>query len=84
MENTRIGQWKNGVVINRQTDESELTFESCQTCPSTEHCGLKYLYKEFGVKPEGSCVKFYSLLEVVIKHTQKLKEKSDLMRWIGI
>jgi radical SAM protein with 4Fe4S-binding SPASM domain len=83
MKTTRIGKWKNGVEINRQQSEDHLLLEGCQTCPSREMCGLKYLYKAFDKEPEGACVEFYKMLKIVILHAQKLKQQNTLLHWIG-
>lgn len=82
MEETRIGNWKR-IEINRQRDEEHLLLDGCKTCSSREMCGLKYLYKAFDKEPEGSCVEFYALLNVAIKHAQKIKQKNTLLHWIG-
>ena len=84
MSETRIGQWRDGLKINRKQNEDHLLLEGCKTCPSREMCGLKYLYKAFDKVPEGSCVEFYKMLKMVILHAQKIKEKNSLMHWIGI
>ncbi len=83
MEETRIGNWKR-IEIERQRDEDHLLLDGCKTCPLRDVCGLKYLYKAFDKEPEGSCVDFYTHLQVAIQHAQKIKRQPSLLHWIGL
>jgi sulfatase maturation enzyme AslB (radical SAM superfamily) len=79
----RTGQWKNGAQLYRNGDEDPMILEGCRTCPMREGCGLKYLYKMFGEEPKGSCVEFYKVVNLMVKHLYKLKKQPTLMHWLG-
>ena len=82
---TTIGRWKHGIVLDRTTvSEDRLLLDRCITCPRRDECGLKFLYKIFDKQPEGSCVQFYSMLGVVVRHAQKLRQKRNILEWVGI
>lgn len=85
MEDARIGQWKEQININRVSsfDENNL-LDICKQCPTVGTCGLKYWYKEFEQTPRGNCKLFYNAVLLAILHSQRLKEKKNLMQWIGI
>jgi radical SAM protein with 4Fe4S-binding SPASM domain len=79
----RIGKWKDSIEINRYGDEDSLLREGCVNCEMRDACGLKYLYKMFDHEPTGACKKFYSIVDLAVKHTWKLKQKKSMLHWIG-
>ena len=83
---TTIGKWKDGdIELTRTKDEEHLLLDHCKQCSSRDSCGLKYLFKGFDADPSNSqCAKFYQLLDVIIKHAQKLKQKPNFFHWIGV
>lgn len=84
---TIIGQWKGDAVqVSRQrSDEDEMIWDQCITCTSRSSCGLKFLFGMFDVDPAGSkCKQFYEMLDIIILHTQKLKQKPSILEWVGV
>lgn len=82
---TSIGTWKSDVKLERSGhNEDTLICEKCVTCNARSACGLKYLHKLFDSEPGDNCVHFYTMLNIAIKHSQKLKQKPNLLEWIGI
>lgn len=83
---TTLGRWKDGVELSRiRVNGNDNLRPACTGCPSMEMCGLKYLFKIFEKDPINSnCVEFYRMLTMVIKHAQKLKQKSSVLEWVGI
>jgi len=82
-ENMRIGNWKNKALWLDTGDKGKI-FESCMNCHKKITCGLKYLYYLFDEQPGKSCIEFYTYLDYIILHLSKLKEKPNLVSWIGI
>lgn len=81
---TTIGTWKGDITVNRDTGDNTRVYSRCSTCVSYEDCGLKYLHKAFEVEPGNNCTQFYQMLNVIIKHTQKLKQKHNILEWVGV
>lgn len=82
---TTLGQWKDTISLNRLSgDEDTMLLDQCVSCPQRGECGLKFLYKLFDKHPKGGCVQFYQMLTMVIKHTQKLYQKRNMLEWVGI
>lgn len=81
-----IGRWKDGISINRDSmSEDPLLLDKCKTCPSRDSCGLKYLYTIFEREPnQDKCATFYQMMDMAIKHIQKLKQQPSLFHWVGI
>ena len=79
----RIGQWKGKKELYRIQNEDMLLLDICKSCESRSSCGLKYLYSMFGEEPKGSCVEFYKIIDLMVKHLFKLRKKPTLMHWIG-
>ena len=80
----RIGRWRGGIQLQRHGDEDSLLRPDCRVCEQRPNCGLKYLYKMFGEEPEGSCVRFYSIVDLMVRHVWKLKQKPSIFHWVGI
>ena len=85
----KVGQWTDGTenfdpVFYRQQDELNLIRKDCDTCPSKDSCGLKYLYKMFDEQPQGSCVMFYKMLDASVGFAYKLQQKENVFEWVGI
>jgi MoaA/NifB/PqqE/SkfB family radical SAM enzyme len=83
VESSRIGNWKNKQIW-KDTGDSKKVYEICETCEKKPSCGLKYLYHLFEKNPKGNCKKFYTYMDYVIFHNHKIKEKKNLVHWIGI
>jgi MoaA/NifB/PqqE/SkfB family radical SAM enzyme len=85
---TTVGHWRSPVSISRSKTESEedaMLKPVCRTCPSRAECGLKYLHGMFDTEPKSDkCVQFYQMMMVAIQHAQKLKQKPNLLHWVGI
>lgn len=81
---TALGRWKPNLEVNMETDEDALLLQECTSCPQRDVCGLKFLHKMFDKPPSGSCVQFYQMLTIVIKHAQKLRQKRSILEWVGI
>ncbi len=90
MYDTVVGTWKKQTIIpiklvrDNPDQETPLIPLICVDCESRDQCGLKFLYKEFEKTPQGNCRTFYQMLNIAIKHSQKLRQKPTLMHWIGI
>lgn len=90
MYDTVIGRWKKNstahveLVRDNVAQEENLIPHACISCTSRDQCGLKFLYKEFGKTPAGNCIKFYQMMDVAIKHAQKLRKHPTLLHSIGI
>ena len=83
-EEYRTGQWKDKQILYRVGDENPLLLPGCRTCPQKSTCGLKYLYAMFDEEPQGKCIEFYGIIDLMVKHLHKLKQQPTLMHWIGI
>lgn len=81
---TTIGNWRQGGGLEHSINEDTLLHNQCISCPQRDNCGLKFLYKMFDQPPKGGCVQFYRMLNIVILHAQKLRQKRNLLEWIGI
>jgi MoaA/NifB/PqqE/SkfB family radical SAM enzyme len=90
MYETVVGSWRKQTIIpiklvrDNPDQETSLIPPMCISCESRDQCGLKFLYKEFDKTPQGNCKTFYQMLNIAIKHSQKLRQKPSLMHWIGI
>lgn len=83
----RIGQWKGNIDVYRDEDNFASRYsEECTSCSSFDKCGIKYLYAMFDMDPHDkeSCKTFYEMIDVAIKHVQKMHQKPTLFHWIGI
>ena len=83
---TRIGQWKDTVVMDRvDGSDGDRIRPECTDCPVRAGCGLKYLFKIFDKSPTTpKCMQFYQMMDAIILHTQKLKTQPTIFHWIGI
>ena len=81
----RIGKWDNSEpkIWDSEGDDDKIR-KDCLECPSRASCGLKYLYFLFDVKPEGSCVQFYQIIDFVTLHLTQLKTHKNLLELVGI
>lgn len=81
-----VGMWKDTVSLTRSTTkEDTLLYPQCINCSSRGVCGLKFLHRLFDEEPaQAKCVEFYQVMEVIIKHTQKLRQKHNFFEWVGI
>ena len=80
-----LGMWKESRQLDRTVkNEDVLLLDTCILCPQRDQCGLKFLYKMFDKKPAGGCKQFYQMLTVIILHAQKLKQKRNMLEWVGI
>ena len=85
MEETRIGTWRDEVRLSRISDfDKDFLLPECRSCEAVETCGLKYWYKKFAQEPKGNCRTFYRATLLAILHAQKLKQKPNFMKWIGV
>ena len=82
-EHARIGNWKAKQVWQNQGDADRILKE-CNGCEKQPSCGLKYLYYMFGETPTGKCKSFYTYIDFAIMHITKLREKQNLIEWVGI
>jgi organic radical activating enzyme len=81
----RTGQWDTTVpVVWKNVGDDDKIFDTCRSCSSRPSCGLKYLYKMFDEQPKGNCKTFYEIIDFSIKHISKLKEKNNLVDWVGL
>ena len=81
----RTGQWDTTLpVVWKDIGDDDKILPVCQSCKSRPSCGLKYLYKLFDTQPKGNCVNFYQIIDFSIKHMDKIKQKPNLIEWIGI
>lgn len=81
----RTGQWDSDApTIWKDIGDDDKILESCYTCSSRPSCGLKYLYKMFDEQPKGNCKYFYQIMNIAIMHIDRLKEKRNLVEWVGI
>lgn len=84
---TVIGTWKDKIEVYRSEatiKENSLIHDKCKVCPSRSTCGLKFLYHMWEKEPGENCVTFYKMVEILILHAQKLKEKPTLLHWVGV
>ncbi len=79
----RIGRWTDGLspnfvpIIDRKGVENDNIPEKCKTCSSRPLCGLKYLHFIFNEPPGEKCVKFYQIIDAMVRYTTHLhSEKS--------
>ena len=80
----RVGRWRGEQYLDRVKSEENFIREDCQSCSLRDACGLKYLYHMFDEVPKGQCVEFYKIINLMVEHLHKLKQKPTLMHWIGI
>jgi radical SAM protein with 4Fe4S-binding SPASM domain len=83
VESMRTGDWKNKQIWRQQGDQGRIS-EKCLSCNKRPSCGLKYLYHLFDVEPQGKCVEFYTYLDYAIMHLSKLKDRPNVLAWVGI
>lgn len=83
IDSGRIGNWKTKQLWKNLGNETRVK-DKCLSCPKHNSCGLKYLYQLFDEEPEGSCVQFYTVMDFVIMHLDKLHEKNTFLDWVGI
>ena len=79
----RIGNWKNKELYRKMGDIGRIP-NSCISCEKISSCGLKYLYHLFETEPIGKCKEFYTYLDYAMMHLSKLKEKPNILSWVGI
>lgn len=83
LENMRIGNWKSKQIWKKLGDSGRI-LDSCFNCEKLSSCGLKYLYHTFDKIPKGSCKEFYTYLDYLIFHNDKLHEKQSILHWVGL
>lgn len=79
----RVGEWRNKIELYRVGEEDSKLLDQCRECPLKSSCGLKYLYKMFDETPQGNCVEFYKIIDLMVQHLAKLKTQPTLLHWIG-
>ena len=82
-EHARIGNWKLKQIWRNQGDHGRV-LPNCMDCDKRPSCGLKYLYFMFGEEPTGACKSFYTYIDLAIMHITRLREKQNLLEWVGI
>lgn len=81
----RIGTWREGHIVRTTDGNERIVPPSCKQCISHDVCGLKYLHGMFNTQPKTkACQEFYQAIDIAIKHAQKLKQKRNLLEWVGI
>ena len=79
----RIGNWKTRQVWKNLGDKSRIR-DGCLDCHKLHSCGLKYMYHLFDKEPEGHCKEFYTVMDYIMMHLDKLHEKKSFLEWVGI
>jgi sulfatase maturation enzyme AslB (radical SAM superfamily) len=84
-DEARTGQWDTDTpVVWKDIGDDDKILSSCRNCASRPSCGLKYMYKMFDEEPKGNCKTFYQIMDFAIMHSDKLKQKKNLVEWVGI
>lgn len=79
----RIGNWKTRQVWKNLGNKTRIR-DDCLRCHKEKSCGLKYMYHLFDREPQGSCKEFYTVMDYIMMHLDKLHQKKSILEWVGI
>lgn len=79
----RIGNWKTRQVWKNLGNKTRIR-DDCLNCHKEKSCGLKYMYHLFDREPEGACKEFYTVMDYIMMHLDKLHQKKSILEWVGI
>lgn len=79
----RIGNWKTRQIWKNLGNKSRIR-DDCLSCHKESSCGLKYMYHLFDREPKGHCAEFYTAMDYIMMHLDKLHEKKSILEWVGI